>query len=495
MRYLPPNPDNFITDHALGPALITGAFSALFTLSLTVVFAPQFLNSLPGATLAGIMGLALVYSAYAWLVRDLRAPFLFHLLFFLLFQWLGLFRTSLEQGNFPVGLSHPFALIRTQPEWFVLMAGGGVVSFYFNHTLLALQRLPKALPSGRGAIENLLLSVSAWEQNWKSWRFEVFGAIIVTAVSYMVGYGWLGLKHSAFWAGVFLWLQLALGVWLILIGHFYYRRAVWKAVDLAPDPETKRVWGWGLAVWFATGVLISLALPVGFRFNQWRLFYPFLGLFRFFAGGSRAFEAPQMPGSLMEIVVTSPEGPNWVMALITLFYWGFLFLIAAGGLFLSLILIGSLINKFFAKEADRLRGLPKALLKLYLFFRGWWRRKHWNFRPRMEPGRVLKEAGVEEARLRVGYNFGRGPRAVIRRGYSRLINSARQNGYAWRQNQTPREIAMDLSSMFPESEEALTRIAGGYQEARYGPRPPSRGLARLFERLRREVQNRLRFMK
>jgi hypothetical protein len=511
MPYLHPssknsNPDQNLdarayANRALSPVLLTGIFSAVFTLSWMMIFAPQFFQTFLGATLAGIIGLALVYSTYAWLIGDLQAPFIFHLLVFLLFQWLGLFRTCLVLGKFPAGMLHPFLLIHNQPWWFAATVSGGLITLSFNTSLLFLQRLPKKLALNRREVfsENLHLSMGPWEQNWKSLRFGIFGAMIFSAISYIIGYSYLDLKRFALWAGILFWLQLGLGVWLILIGHFYYKRALWKSVDLTPDPQTKRVWGRGLAVWFGLGALISLLLPVNWRLNQWWLVQFLLNASKFFWG-----DTPQTPPSqLTNNPITSSEMPpgdsNWIKGLFTLLYYGISFLVMLIGLLMVLTLIGGLIHRFFTKEGERWKGLPKVLVKLYLFWREWWRGLRGRLGRKNCSETVPGDTGTEElndpaGKLKRGYFFGRGPRAVIRRGYCRLIHSARLSGYAWRPEQTPQEIAQDLDSKLPESGEALREIADSYQQARYGPTPPSGGLARLFERLRREVQNRLRFL-
>ncbi|HEX3048026.1 MAG TPA: DUF4129 domain-containing protein, partial [Bacillota bacterium] len=501
MSYPLPNPDQTINNRALSPVLLTGIFSAVFTLSLMIVFTPQFFQTLLGPTLAGIIGLVLIYSTYAWMSRDLQLPFIFHLLVFLLFQWLGLFRTCLELGKFPAGMARPFLLIGKEPWWFAATLSGGLITFYLNSSLLFLQRFPKTLSPNRREIfiENLHLSMGPWEQNWKSWRFGIFGAMIFSAISYMAGYGWLDLKRFALWAGILFWLQCGLGVWLILIGRFYYKRALWKSVALTPDPETKRVWSRGLAVWFGLGALISLFLPVNWRFNQWWLVQFLLSPAKFLMGGDLE-KPPQLSNNSITSSGMPPADSSWIKELFIFLYYAISFSAMLAGLLMVLTLIGGIIHRFFAKEGERLKGLPKALVKLYLFWRDWWRGLTRGLGRRIPSGSVPGDTGTEKlndpaGKFKKGYSFGHGPRAVIRRGYYRLIHSARLNGYGWRPDQTPREIAQDLNLKLPESEEALTGITDSYQQARYGPKPPTGGLARLFERLRREVQNRLQFLK
>ena len=164
---------------------------------------------------------------------------------------------------------------------------------------------------------------------------------------------------------------------------------------------------------------------------------------------------------------------------------------------LFLIFIGFLVSKLFNGELGKFKNLQHTLQKFYLYWINWWRkRKHSSWRMFLRRKNHNSENDREKdygdlVQKKIHF-WGQGRQAVIRRGFYRLVAAARTQGLAWHSTDTPQEISSGLTGMLPDQREALSEITTDYQLARYGPFEPTPEKVKLFERLRRLVQLRLK---
>jgi hypothetical protein len=82
-------------------------------------------------------------------------------------------------------------------------------------------------------------------------------------------------------------------------------------------------------------------------------------------------------------------------------------------------------------------------------------------------------------------------RRIVRGAYQGLLAAATARGQSHRREQTPTEYQHELVANLAESDEALTAMTRRYNQARYGPEPPSTGEASEAEQAWRQVQARL----
>lgn len=79
-------------------------------------------------------------------------------------------------------------------------------------------------------------------------------------------------------------------------------------------------------------------------------------------------------------------------------------------------------------------------------------------------------------------------RRIVRSAYQGLLAAATALGQSHRREQTPTEYQHELVTKLAESDEALAAMTRRYNQARYGPEPPSTGEASEAEQAWQEVQ-------
>lgn len=487
---------------SLKTAVLTALFVSSFMLAVVSSFFPFLMIPSPAAVFSLLFLVALVNAVYFLSVQELKIPFLLHLLFFTAGQWLfaaawlrlagvaGLpeafnFRVMLEKEKL-----RPVMTIITSVLSLSLTASGG-----------RLQRIPKVESSSGLRIlwEETAnrVDVSSWEAEWQSCRAWIISLIIGGIVAGPAG----GLllpernmdQQSRFWPAVL----AVTGLLLLTEFYFFYKRALWKAEGMVPDRELPRAW-FRWAVLITGGAAgVSLLLPAGFP-----------GLGRIIAGlGQKimdfltrqsrepeSFLPPAGNGTWDRLIEGEPglwEKIAGLLFFILIYLFLPFFVITC-----LLVFAGWLLFRLGRREIERWKGWRQALVRLFLFWRNLWTRRRFQPQPRRKeelfPHIDWPNGRRKKRRRRF---WGRGYRAVIRRGYFLLVDRARRQGLPWRSSQTPGEIADRLKEALPGEEKVVDELTGSYRLARYGPREPSRLLAKAFEDLRRAVQKRMSRLK
>jgi hypothetical protein len=336
-----------------------------------------------------------------------------------------------------------------------------------------------------------------WIESWR--RFQVaMGSILVGAVAGLALFSHLDkeLWPSVMTRGkILLWLLTCTGLFLLAEAYYLYKCAFWLEEGIEISSSLRQAWRGQTAKVLLFLSVLTWLLPPNFQAVGWR------GLVRLYTGlvslwpklkppvemGSLPPPAPQA-----EIPVSPGGEPGLLGTVFSLFFFLLLIFLAVVLVSICLFLLGSFLYHSLSGEIDKLRGLPKGLVRFYLLLRRlWasWRQKSGFFE--REGGAYREGETTLHRKRKTAFTWGKGFRALVRRGYYRLLTSARQQGLPWRASQTPKEIGMALTSLLPEEEETVKLVTDLYEEARYGPVDPDKEKALRFERRRRALQKRL----
>lgn len=490
-------------------AHLAGGFGALIALLIGLAWTPGLLEKSfwPTILLVGIDSFATVW--YVVWAYGLGLPLLLHLGYHLMLNVAVLNLWGILGGGAGVILN-PIQLIRVAPERFQLLAITVVIALLLADSVTRMERMLQNLwrkaearfrqtqnytyQPGQGVVldevEKLDLTPNLVE--WKSLRFKVVGLLALGLFCLNCRVPRLVGLEPVFPAAILL-LATFTGLLLLTRGYYDYQRAVWKSEGLEPDVSTSVLWqkwtlGLGLAALLLTAPLPAfppLGSILGDRFihsmeNQSN--YP------------NRFETDRTPNnSHARQFPRKSEGDP-----VSLAYFLVMVLVCLGGtgLIAVAVLVGAgyLLYKSAAGEAKKWRGLPRFLVRCYLKWRGFW--AHTRERLQARRGR-LREMDREERRVagmqakKAHYTWGRGTRAVVRRGYFRLISLARKQGLPWRDSQAPREMAEQLAQMLPDEPGKVAQLTETYLRARYGADELPAEEVPAFERLRKALAAKL----
>lgn len=488
-------------------ALLTGGLITSLVLFVMAVFGSEQLMARPLAIMlwcAGTVFTVAILDVFGYL---LRIPLLIRGITFIVSQWLGLWgRIWIAAQTLPPFIFNPVPVIKSNWLWCLLVAVIWGAVFGFHRILARLSRIPKSL-TVKGDVSNSDLNYKLiliqWQRDWSTWRVVIVLLIGVSILFFGVQFPVMRATTElrTIMIGLF-FTEVATGLLLLAAGFFYYKRACWKVEGFEPDPGFKTIWCQALAIIFGGMALFCCIVPADYgRSDEW--WARLLTLMSKNSTGPAPKVANQInwieKGMLQysNINTTSPS-----MQLIV----KIIFIIAIGiplllVLICIVVLTGYLCTRLypsFARELDHLKGLPKILIKCYLYWMNLWQ----SWRSRIETAGKRKKDDTEidyagnspSGKKNIAHSWGRGPQAIIRRGYYRIVDMARSRGFRWQPSQTPQDIALGLNRLISDEEQAIHEITTHYQQARYGLNEPPPEKVRLFERLRRTVERRLRLL-
>lgn len=476
------------------PALFCGLFMLLVTRVLPLgLYRPN-----PLATVALLFLLAVGGSFYA-VIRSARIfPSIWGIMSFLLFQWgvaaLWVMANRAEGGKM---LLLPGRIIAQYPEWWI----PAVITWFgaqgFGRMLYGLQLRPRRpVYSWANQWDEDTVDLTFWNLNWRGLQICTcallgIGVFVLALASHPTA---IELSWSLALGRLLLWFFSCTGLALLAAGNYCYKRAYWHTEGLALEASLRREWRWQTGKILVLLSILAGLLPANFRAVGWRVVLWLV---------NRSSALPETRGQGMEVMLPNPAlfPPDpLVAAEVTpslgekiLLWLTFVVFLILGMMIGSavLVFVGYLLHRSLVGQLDSLRGLPKVLVRFYLFFRRLAQRRQKTDGCRVLLSPLEGEATKGTGRRKPFYHWGRGSRALIRRGYYRLLMKARQQGLPWHASQTPAEIGQALTAMLAEETEAVQAVTVGYQEARYGPMDPPQEQVRRFERWRRALEKRL----
>ncbi|HEX2952509.1 MAG TPA: hypothetical protein VHR47_00825 [Bacillota bacterium] len=476
--------------------LLIAMLAVLTSITLSLIFAPKVFAH-PFVNLLLITALALVTTVFTALVYGeyLSRPLLMALLVGT--QLLALLLWMLVQGVPLTLIRNPLKLFTSCFEWVIAALAAGLIPLGFTETLCRLSRPPYRQPigikkSGENALEeafqetwgNLLMPVeeektwdySFWEQEWNRWRI-----ILVTLFFVVLGIAIIGFHISREpWRYVALEI-LVMGVFsicLLLLTHGYrlYKAAVWNGKSLNITQFNSKDWirwtGYLLAVVF----LISLVLPAGHGLTL-------------HGNGSTFVQSPQNNivfterhhqdnSGLMDVVLGNALGGTML---------AFLILAVVAIIIFPFVVFGGIFFNFDSRKLSVFAHIFKKLVAFWKSLRQEIARLGQEIFSRDGWGMRESESNGENARKTV-YSWGKGPRAIVRRGYYRLVSQGVEDGMVLQKYHTSSEIRELLKHIFVDQDEPIDDMTGIYQSARYGPLPPNPESVKTFERLRKMIR-------
>jgi hypothetical protein len=490
----------------LAGALLTGGLISSLVLFFMAVLGPGQLMAQPLATILWCAGTAFTVAILDIPGYLLRIPLLVRGITFILSQWLGLWGRIWATQTLPPFIFNPLPIIKSHWLWCLLAAVIWGSVFSFHRILARLSRIPKNL-AVKGDVSsselNYQLILIQWHKDWHAWRAVIVLLMGISILFFSVQFPVMGAtaELKKIMIGLFFG-EVATGLLLLAVGFFYYKRACWKVEGVEPDAGFKTIWYQGLAGLFGGMALICGMVPGDFgRPDEWwarlltlisrtpavpapKAVKPINWVEKGMAQYANRNESSQLTEVALKIVFIIVLMVPLLLALISI-----------------IVLAGYLCSKLypsFARELDNIKGLPRTLIKLYLYWMDFWR----SWRSRIGAGGQSKKeniaadyAGRSQSGLKnQKHSWGRGPQAIIRRGYYRTVDLARSRGLYWQPSQTPQEIASKLNEFLPDEQKAIHEITSDYQQARYGLSEPPPERVWLFERLRRTLEKQLRLL-
>ncbi len=490
-------------------AVLAGSLVASFIVFFMAIWGPEQLMAQPLGIIFWVTGLALTVAILNALGDLLRIPLLTRGIILIVSQWLGLWgRIWIATQTIPPFVFNPLPLIKSNWLWCLLIAviWGSIISL--QRILARLSRVPQKLTftsdsSNSDLNDNLILI--QWRKDWSTWRWVIISLIFISVLFFGVQFPVMRASTvlRKIMIGLF-FIEVATGWLLLAIGFFYFKRACWKVDGVEPGIGFKTIWYRWLAILFGGMALFCGIVPADFgRHDEW--WARLLTLISKSTTGP--VPAPEVPTPIdwVEKGMTQYMNLNQsgqltkLVIKIALIIALVIPLIAV--IICIIVLAGYLCSKLYpslARELDQIKGLPKTLIKLYLYWVNLWR----GWRSRIKSGSRIKRGdsdtdfpdGSQPEEKNKRYSWGRGPQAVIRRGYYRTVEQARSHGLQWEPSHTTQDIASGLNELLPEEAKAINEITFNYQQARYGSSEPPLEKVRLFERLRRGLERQLRLL-
>lgn len=492
------SPDREKEQAPLVGTVMISCYAAVAGVYFAALALPELFQPASRLFILSIIFFSLLGAFYRISTWNLRLPMLWHgfiIITVLGLGWCGW--VSVRSGSIAITLSRPLTMLGKEWKWLLVVAVCLGLTWWFGDLLRCLATVPRK-PTVPKISERIWedvtnrISLGPWETAWKSWRGSLCIIITVEALGFAVTKG-IGAGTISASAGWLLLLEAGIGLSLWSLGCFYYQRAFWYSAELTPGPGLSCNWLRACAGLITIFISLALLMPAAFPTPNW----DYLGrlLAKLELSGGETVPESIWSGNRQQAAETPPPVNrefSIISLLMGLLYQVFLPLLS---LLFGLGVIGYLCYRLCAGEFEKVKGLRGALIKFYLFWRNLFHyclssvTEYLGMKP-LSQDSIFDPGRSRESRPR--FQWGRGPQAIIRRGYYRLIQLARRSGLSWRRTRTPEELAADLARILPQDEEVIVTLTEDYQMARYGPEPPAASRAGRFERLRRVVLNHLK---
>jgi hypothetical protein len=487
-------------DMAFGGIILTGCFVTALMLLYTAIFMPGLFEPRIMPTVLWFWGSALTAGLLDILVCRLGFGLWLHIVVFTITQWTGWWaRIWAATGHQPPFFFNPRLGLKHW-EWMVAVIVLWVMAVFCSRILNRLSRIPKIyIKPGNPRGEDLAFkpNLEPWEKDWRMWRGLVIFLMLMGVLGFVVGVSVMRVREENV-LGMLL-LQVIFGFGLTATGSFYYRRAFWKTDGLVPEARLGQIWRRASLLLVIGPAIFGFVLPGNFqKLDQWWLLNQLNRLFV-----KTTPEDLQRLSNLVDRLRNTRQGVKHMEPSLLMTILGYLLaipvliLLVAGILAILGLIVVYLLDrlKLIPKEVGKLKGIGGFFIHLYLRWLKFWRRHRaqrivW-LRKRHSEKDVASQGSRNSKRHRSLW-WGKGPKALIRRGYYRFIGHARAKGFRLKTTQTPQEIAKELAVRLPGDENELAEITASYHEARYGPEEPAQEKVRIFEELRRRLQGRMR---
>ncbi|MGE5557631.1 MAG: hypothetical protein ACM3WV_03355 [Bacillota bacterium] len=464
-----------------------GVFATAFMLLFTAWLTPGLYARNAWITAFFLLFLVSAGALYGGLIFRLRLPFTGHMLLFILTQWAALVgREWLTAGACPRYFYNPFHAFEYHPGWALVGASSWFLSQFIASRLRRLQQPPrfileKDLSTGK-KVRRPAQNLEIWRKGWRSWYRTVLWLVVLSGAAPSAA-GFFRRKPAPFPLKILTRLGPALvaaaGLMLISAGYLYFQRAKWRNERLIPGKKLVEMWGrWTIGISLIAAVS-ALLIPA------WPQIPPQIWLAwlvhivrMIFRGMFNTADQPPAPSPRFGrsfIRAKAPDPGLW-MQIIAVLYAAFTFIvIPLTGLFGLAVFAGSMLARFKKNEAEKLKGLPRVLIRLYYLWRKMLQRLlNINLlNPFRTGGRMNSRDEPLAAHKTRRYFWGFGRKAVVRREYYNLVDNARLHGMAWKAADTPAEIGEGLARLSGKPGETA-EITAVYLQARYGKDVPLR---------------------
>lgn len=304
-------------------------------------------------------------------------------------------------------------------------------------------------------------------------RLIVFGLGI--AVLAVASHGRTAAEPSSLALALRLAANLAVISGLALqAGAYLFRLEIlWSYAQAVVDGSLTRLWFRNLGLVLLVLLLVVNLAPVNYSpltaetVGKWasRLFQQEVDMTAFQESAGQ--ESPSLPRGEQEWV--EPEEPGLaavILAVLILFLFGSLVMMVLAAL-------GFLLLYFTRTEIDRLRGVPRLAVEIYLAVRRA-AAQLWMLLRRIKAslpttgggaaGQKVSELGQETSSRQLR-PWGRNVRALLRR----IAAQAGKKGLPFRPSYTAWEYAQVLKGSLRQEEGLIQRFFQGYHQVRYGP--------------------------
>lgn len=480
--------------------VLVSLLAVLTSLTMAFIFGPKiFEHALVSLILITLIAFlttfftAVTYGEY--LSRPILAVVMVVIQLLALLGWMGC------QGISLTLLHEPLKLSTVCIAWFIAALTAGLIPVGFTETLCRLSRPPYRKPigikmSGNNAFEEafeeswgrLLMPIeetkgwnySFWEQEWNRWRTIIVTLFLVVFALAIIGSHLRQEPISLFQLELLILSVFATCLLLLTHGYRLYKRAVWNGESLDTHQFRSKDWvrwtGYLLAIVF----LVSLILPAGYGISM-------------NGGGATHISRPQDivafkehdqqdATGLMDIVLGNALGGTLL---------AFMVLIILAVVIFPFVVFGGVFYNFDSRKLSVFAHIVKKFMAFWRSFRQEIIRLGQELFSSYSSDRLNSDSDKRTSLNRVTYSWGKGSRAVIRRGYYRLVTHGQEHGMVLRKCQTSREIGESLKNLVDGQDESIDHVTNIYQEARYGPVSPDSDDVKVFERIRRTIQEKL----
>ena len=261
--------------------------------------------------------------------------------------------------------------------------------------------------------------------------------------------------------------------------YLYRLRVIWQEVGVPVDADLPRQWLWSSVAFVALVLIVAVILPAGLSPLN---FHDTMEMFARWIGAGMQFSLPQQDHGSSTSYTPPPAsmGPpevgrfTWLMAILYFVMSTILVSLVVGAV---AALIGLVLLTFFRDEWEKLHGLARIPIYIYLWVRetirqlisllkAGTRRGKQLFR-RLQRARPTLPTGEDTGKVLPRRASPSAPALYIRHLYTLLIETAGQYGLRLHPSQTPLEYSAGLSGHLDTAQEELGLLTDYYLKARY----------------------------